>query len=200
VESRELLSTSRRPKAEGENRVDVDIVYSQIVVEVLDAATGVGVAHASVTAGGVRVGGTALTDSNGLATLVLDSAGVKTRSVSVSHSNYRSDSERLRIDPAAAGPHARFELTRSVPCAGRAILPDDMATTGRRGMNIRRADGRRGKWHQFDNDELTFVVGGMLPGTYTAWVWADRQRTKSLTFELGPAGDENLVLRFEARD
>lgn len=201
VKRRRLLQTSRRPTATGENRIDVDIHYERIVVEVVDAATGDGIKDAVVTASGVEVGGSAGTDADGLATLVLDSGGARRRGLSVSHKSYRTASERTRIDPADPPPHARFELVRSVPCAGRAILPGDMASAERKGMSIRQVDGGgERKWHQFDDEELTFVISGLLPGTYKASAWAGRKRTKSLEFELGHAGDENLVLQFETRN
>ena len=165
----------------------------------VDAATGAGIEGATVTASGVQVGGSSRTDADGRATLFLDSREARRRRISASHPNYRSDSERKRVDPAEAGPHARFELDRSVPCRGRAFLPPGMEPGERTAMSVRSIDGGRGRWHRFDDEELTFSISGMMPGTYRAFVWSGRQRTASLTFELGPNGDEDLALRFEER-
>ena len=68
-----------------------------------------------------------------------------------------------------------------------------------RGFSIRREGQRRGtKYVSLDDGEV-FSVSGLKPGTYTASAWSGRRRTKSLTFELGSQGNQNLVLEFEER-
>ena len=45
-----------------------------------------------------------------------------------------------------------------------------------------------------DSDELTFNVEGLMPGTYRAETWTGTQGMIQVEFDLGPNGDENLVL------
>ncbi len=217
VEERELFSEWKKPNVdEDKNRIEVVLNFAEVVIEVLDADTGSPVAGAEVTIGGrsrgdwggfrgslaveatatVRAEGSG-TDADGLITIQVERKGEQ--SASVSHPEYEELRAQVTLDPDGPAPHATLRLQRSVPCGGRAVLPESFMDSDSRGFSIRREGQRRGtKYVSLDDGEV-FSVSGLKPGTYTASAWSGRRRTKSLTFELGSQGNQNLVLEFEER-
>ena len=219
VEERELFSEWKKPNVdENKNRIEVVLNFAEVVIEVLDADTGSPVAGAEVTIGG-RGGrwgggwgaGAAVanvratlaepsaegTDADGLIRVQVEKAG--TQNASASHPDYEDLRTKVDLDPSGPAPHATLRLKRSVPCSGRAVLPESFMESDSRGFSIRREGQRRGTQYVSLDDGEEFSVSGLKPGTYTASAWSGRQRTKSLTFELGSQGNQNLVLEFEER-
>jgi hypothetical protein len=217
VEERELFSEWKKPSIdEDQNRIEVVLNFAEVVIEVLDADTGSPVVGAEVTIGGqgrrgwggfrgsvvveatVTVAGEDTgTDADGLVTVQVERTG-KQRA-SVSHPEYEDLRTEVTLDPEGPAPHATLRLTRSVPCGGRAILPESFMESDSRGFSIRREGQRRGTQYVSLEDGADFSVSGLKPGTYTASAWAGRRRSKSVTFELGSQGNQNLVLEFEER-
>jgi hypothetical protein len=217
VEERELFSEWKKPSVdENKNRIEVVLNFAEVVVEVLDADTGSPVVGAEVTIGGqgrrgwsgfrgaMAVEATATaraegsgTDADGLITIQVERKGKQ--SASVSHPEYEELKAQVTLDPDGPAPHATLRLTRSVPCSGRAILPESFMESDSRGFSISSKGERRGAKYVSLNEGDEFSVRGLKPGTYTASAWSGRRRTKSLTFELGSQGNQNLILKFEER-
>lgn len=219
VEERELFSEWKKPNVdEDKNRIEVVLNFAEVVIEVLDADTGSPVVGAEVSIGGRSRGGwggfrgarsvaveatvaagdqPSGTDSEGLITIQVERKGKQ--SASVSHPEYEELKAQVTLDPDGPAPHATLRLTRSVPCSGRAILPESFMESDSRGFSISSKGERRGAKYVSLNEGDEFSVRGLKPGTYTASAWSGRRRTKSLTFELGSQGNQNLVLKFEER-
>lgn len=219
VEERELFSEWKKPNVdEDKNRIEVVLNFAEVVIEVLDADTGSPVVGAEVSIGGRSRGGwggfrgarsmaveatvvagdqPSGTDSEGLITIQVERKGKQ--SASASHPEYEDLRAQVNLDPDGPAPHATLRLKRSVPCSGRAVLPESFMESDSRGFSIRREGQRGGTQYVSLDDGEEFSVSGLKPGTYTASAWSGRKRTKSLTFELGSQGNQNLVLEFEER-
>jgi len=90
-----------------------------------------------------------------------------------------------------------LRLSRSVPCAGR-IEFDPSFTQGAEGWSYLWVRSEQGNTSgtQIEPADQTFTLENLPPGKYTAQLFMRGQRGQEVEFELGPAGDENLVLVF----
>ena len=215
VEVRRLYDEWKKPSVDrSQNEILVELDFGTVVIEVLDAATGAPVEGATVSVSGKgrrrgfgpRMELTASvmaevpsgTDSNGQISVEVDRKGKQ--SLNVTHPDYEELRKSVNLDPSGPAPHATVRLTRSVPCRGRAVLPDGFLTGETPGnLFFRATEGGSREWVGIaENGD--FSVNGLKPGTYRVQAFSGRNRTKSATFELGPQGNENLVLEFELRE
>ncbi|MEM6570338.1 MAG: carboxypeptidase-like regulatory domain-containing protein [Planctomycetota bacterium] len=192
LEERTLYDEWVQPGSGEVHRVDVEIDFEEVVIEVFEEGT-----EEPIEGANVRLGNSSgTTGADGRATVISERAGEQ--SVYASASAYSERSKNIDLDPSAPAPHARIELRPSAPCAGQVILPPGFPTDGTPYLMVGEKGGRGNDWNRIDRNELTFELNGMEPGVYTARVWMNGSRTESVEFELGPAGDTNLVLQFEA--
>jgi len=180
------------------HELEVDIEPRVLNVLVLEAGTGTPLAEAIVVArpkGGrspIATHGT--TDGLGRARLMLFISGP--HHVEAQAADHAGGA--VEADPKPDRPDERFtlELRRSVPCAGRIELvshewkPDDWLF-----LQVSSETGASGN-ASLGDESLDFSIDGLEPGTYKARLWGSEIRGAETTFELGPAGDTGLVLRF----
>jgi len=210
LKQQEIFNERRRPRSGDPERIDIDLTYSAIVVRVVDARTGEPLA-------GVRanlydserqwrrssVGGDIEpSSSDGLLNVVLPSDeeyrlrlerdGVATTDVTVTASMIKG-----------SAPHVTFELQAAVPCSGTIVVANGNRTRFwlNRIVSEGDADGEGESefvgTHSADEEDMTFEVKGLMPGRYRASLWTGPGGVRNVDFELGPNGDQNLVLDFE---
>ncbi|MEM9378654.1 MAG: carboxypeptidase-like regulatory domain-containing protein [Planctomycetota bacterium] len=192
VQEKTLYDEWIQPESGGVKRIDVEIDYEQVVIEVVEEGTADPIEGATVRLGRNY----ATTGADGRATVNSERAGVQ--QVSVTASGYSDRDASEDIQPSNAAPHARIALRPSAPCAGQVILPPGFPTEGRPYLMVGKKGDRGRDWNPLDRNELTFELNGLEPGVYSARVWMNGSRTESVDFELGPNGDTNLVLQFES--
>ncbi|MEC8496088.1 MAG: carboxypeptidase-like regulatory domain-containing protein, partial [Planctomycetota bacterium] len=186
----------KRPQAEQTTRIDLDLNYQRVQIAVVDKETGAPVPGAEVKMRGKgrrswRGGTEKTTDAKGLASFVVPDGDERT--VQVTKEGYGT--VRLEVSERDAGETLVAELQPAVPCRGT-VVPPDGANRDRLFFRVDTGGGRGEGWTPVDPDELTFSVEGLMPGTYRAETWTGSQGMIQVEFNLGPNGDENLVLDF----
>lgn len=192
----EVYDDWNRPEADQVKRIDLDLNYQRVRIAVVDKKTGQPVVGADVRMRGKgrrswRGGTETKTDAKGMASFVLPDD--KERTIQVTKDGYGT--LRLEVDERSAGETLTAELQPAVPCRGT-VVPPEGANRDRFFFRVDTGGGRGEGWTQVDSDEMTFEVEGLMPGTYRAETWAGTQGMIQVEFELGPNGDDNLVLDF----
>jgi len=196
----ELYSENLELAAGAAHEIDLDFQPCELSLGVFAAADGGGIAGANVVAQleggakGVRPS-EVKTDAGGEATLLLLGAGEHT--VRVSHPQFASASRKVSVVAGEGLEPLRFELAPGVPCAGRVIA--DRGESGRRTwsyVHVQSEDGRYNQGTGLKGDMLEFQLAGLGPGRYKARLWIDGEQGQEVAFELGLAGDRDLVLVF----
>ena len=185
-----------RPKAEQTTRIDLDLNYQRVRIAVVDKETGAPLPGAEVKMRGKgrrswRGGTEKTTDAKGMASFVVPDGDERT--IQVTKKGYGT--LRLEVSERDAGETLTAELQPAVPCRGT-VVPPEGANRDRLFFRVDTGGGRGEGWTQVDSDELTFNVEGLMPGTYRAETWTGTQGMIQVEFDLGPNGDENLVLDF----
>ncbi len=201
TENQEVFSSWRRPKRDEVMRIDVELSFKPIEVQVIDAETGIGVPDVNLRLSGGggwrgRRGGNRMkTDSQGMASTVLPDK--KEYSLVATNKMYAQASVKVQADSVKDGL-VTIELEREVVCAGRVVLPPDFDTTGKLYINVT-APGFEGNWTPINNEDMTFEMERMSPGDFQARIWNGPQRGElRASFTLPQGGDSGLLLEFEA--
>lgn len=180
-------------------RIDFDLQSTELRVIVVDAATRERISGANLNA---RFTGssenqvppsTGTTDNQGMADMALMSDG--DWMVTASHSDYAS----TNVQATASGgglSEIEIELTPPIPCKGRVDAGGRVVQEWGY-LWVNQVDGEGGDSTNLEGADMTFSFNDLGPGKYNAQLWIDGESAKDLEFELGPDGDENLILRFE---
>ncbi|QDV05742.1 Dioxygenase [Planctomycetes bacterium Poly30] len=197
----EVYNNWQRPKDGEVTRIDVELSYTPIRIQVVDAATGAGVPDVKLRLSGEgrwrgrRGGNDMKTDSRGEADTVLPDK--KTYSLVATSKLYAQASVQVSAGTVKDGL-VRIEMRPAVPCAGRVTLPSTVETQGKMYLNVT-APGFEGDWAEIDREELTFELARMAPGDYEARVWSGPTGGMLTTkFTLQEGGDTGLLLEFVA--
>lgn len=201
TERKEVFSNSRRPKQDEVSRIDVELSYTTVLIQVVDSRTGAAVPDVEVRLTGNggwrgrRGGDRMTTDSRGEASTVLPDK--KSYNLVATTKDYAQASVSVSADTIKDGV-VKIELRMEVPCAGSVVLPQEAVAQGKMYLNIT-APGYEGDWTPIDAEELTFELARMAPGDYEAQIWGGQQLGRLKTkFTLREGGDTALLLEFVA--
>ena len=210
LKDQEIFSERRRPKSGEPDRIDIDLTYSAIVVQVVDAGTGAPKANirASLSKAdrrrwrGQTGGQIDPSGADGMLNILLpdnDEYRLTLEGEDIAKTTVDIDASRI----VGAAPHMTVRVESAVPCSGTIVLPDGDDTnwfrvvraTGEEPEGFGNPDDEIG-WFSADEEDDTFSVPGMLPGQYRAQLWNGPGGFRTVEFELGPNGDTGLVLDF----
>ncbi len=172
-------------------RIDVDVRFSEIAVVVREAGTGAPIEGAQVSSGWSDV---ARTDATGRATFRARQDQLE--SLAVSAPGYGSAPAQKS---ASVADTYEATLTRSVPCSGRIAFdtPPAAGSTEWAWLQVATKSGDQRGGAQIDvGDGYTFEVEGLSAGEYVGTIHMSGRRSEPVEFELGPAGDRDLLLRY----
>jgi hypothetical protein len=182
-----------------EVRVDVEVSFDAVVFEVVDAATEQPIEGARVGPEH-RDGDQSRTGADGRVTVVTELE--RGEVIAVHADGYAQARVHVRADDDRAKVR-RVLLARPVPCAGRVVLPAGVTPQGNwTYLHLRAREGGASQGTQLSGQsEYAFSFSDLPAGRYEASLYMQGdQQMKELEFELGPAGDEGLVLEFETED
>lgn len=117
--------------------------------------------------------------------------------ISAEGGGYTRASEAVEIPAEGRSEPVVVRLRRSVPCAGRVQL-DPALSQGGEGFSYLWVRSEQGNTSgtQIQAPDYTFALENLPPGKYTAQLFLRGRRGEQVEFELGPNGDENLLLVF----
>ena len=135
------------------------------------------------------------TDANGEVELFVLEPG--RYGVSAQGGGFTRATEMVEVPAEGLAEPVVVRLKRSVPCAGRVEF-DPSFNQGAEGWSYLWVRSEQGNTSgtQIEPPDHTFALENLPPGKYTAQLFVRGQRGQEVEFELGPAGDENLVLLF----
>lgn len=194
---REIYDEWDRPEAGQVTRIDLDVTFQKLRLEIVDLRSGAPVSGATVRLVGTgrrswRGGQDIVSNDRGIADLVLN-GDEEERSLTVSKDGYGT--VRMTATRRDAGETMRVEMQPAVPCRGTVVLPPGR-TADNSYFRIDNGGGRGDGWMHAHEDDMSFEANNLLPGTYRAEMWGGASGMIQVEFELGPNGDENLVLDF----
>jgi hypothetical protein len=200
LEQQELYDSWERPRADEVTRIDIDLTYQKIIVSVIDRNTRAPVPHAQIAIRQGRRRGrwrsserTFSTGENGLANVLLPSA--EEHELVITHPDYGRLTVMAGPDTSVSGrPSVVAELQPAVVCKGTVILPQSGVNSERVWIHVKGGVGGEG-WTQVDADDQSFEFRSLMPGTYEVEMWGGSGMIQT-QFELGPLGDDNVVLDF----
>jgi protocatechuate 3,4-dioxygenase beta subunit len=195
-ERRQLYKAWHRLEHGERKQIDVDVALRALAVEVVDGETGKPVRDALVTLFRAEEG--TATDAAGVVeVLIAVEAGFE---VEVRAEGYADARHWMEKDHGTPNDRLRVVLHRRVTCAGRVVVPagldsdteegsylhlQSLAPGTSEGASISAADGYR------------FSFDGMSAGRFYATIYIAGVPSKRVEFELGPAGETELVLEYE---
>jgi len=209
LKEQEIFSEWRRPRSGEPDRIDIDLTYSTIVVQVVDAGSGAPVANvrASLTKTGGRRwrnrsgGDIEPSGADGMLNVLLpdkDEYRLTLEGEGIAKTTVDIDASKI----VGAAPHMTVRVQAAVPCSGTVVLPEGdnawfriVRATDEEPQGFGNQEDTIG-WFGADEEDGTFTVPGMLPGEYRAQLWNGPGGFRTVEFELGPNGDTNLVLDF----
>jgi hypothetical protein len=94
-----------------------------------------------------------------------------------------------------------LRLERGVLCSGRIEVVPDLEGDAHAWLSIEDASrvdqgGSDFGWVQIEGSNRDFAIVGVPPGRYRARLFTNRGVNATNEFELGPNGDDHLVLKF----
>lgn len=135
------------------------------------------------------------TDANGEVELFVLEPG--NYSISAEGGGYTRATETVEIPAEGRSEPVVVRLRHSVPCAGRVEL-DPALSQGSEGFSYLWVRSEQGHTSgtQIQPPDYTFALENLPPGKYTAQLFLRGRRGEEVQFELGPDGDQNLLLVF----
>ena len=133
------------------------------------------------------------TDANGEAELLVLQPGEY--AVSAEGDGFTRMQANATVTAEGARETVALRLRQSVPCAGR-VQVDPAYANGAAGSSYLwvRSDNGNQAGTSLKLPEHTFKLENLPPGTYTAHIYVGGRQGDEVQFELGPGGDENLLL------
>jgi len=196
----QLHSESVQLAQDDVHEIELDLYPLKLHAQVVADATGEPVPDASVWVSpqGDSDGGreTAMTDGSGNVELYVLQAGDYALGVNAAGYGQCSSSVKVAAE-GDSGTHV-LRLSRAVPCAGRVVretpTEDDQSGFGYLWVHDM---GSVSTGAMLEQPDHTFRVEGLSPGKYKGQIYMRGEQSREVEFELGPDGDENLVLYFE---
>lgn len=186
------------------HRIEVDVSFAMLSVEVLDAATGGAIEGASVYGAGKSAVHDTETDATGILETYIRLVGDAPK-LFVTAENYKRVEVPLPIVDGQIRETITVRLTRTTPFAGKAYMPQGMAGAGSQSLMVSPIGqvDNRSIWLYGDETEpgiLSFESDELVPGKYVAILWGTEGKNSQVEFELGPEGDMNVVFEFRKKD
>lgn len=200
----ELYSESFELAQDEVRTIELDLYPHRLRVRVVGAATQAPVSGAEVTAklksaeSQRRIGLPRRTSDTGEAELIVLEPGEY--ELSAQAKGFGRGEVTTNVAASGASEPALLCLPQSVPCAGRVdAAPSDVGPLQFSYLQVRSAEGEFRSGARLQGPDYAFSLEGLVPGQYTANFFLGGQSGQEVKFELGPAGDSDLVLAFTPR-
>ncbi|MSR61247.1 MAG: hypothetical protein EXS08_02200 [Planctomycetes bacterium] len=178
--------------------IELDLYPLTIHARVVDANSGEPVAEAEVTARAKDRGtatGKGVTGSTGEAEVLILEPGEY--SLSASAEGFGGASSAVNVPAQGLVEATVLQLPRAVPCVGHVQV--DAASEPRRGfayLGVQGDGNSSSTGAMLQAPDYSFTLANLVPGKYRTRIYLGGQQGQEGSFELGPEGDENLVLVF----